>query len=160
MHISISDGESSDMTNSFPIQMLYNNDLNLCVDSILQNKPNHLDMLHQMEILYGCSKRELEQKNYIVRHRMKLSKRSRVLRRLQKEDNSSSNFSTRLQKPTRVRKNIEQQRVLESKYAQALDKRKIRPNQRSNIWEKDEIKELADQVGLSEGQIYKWQWDR
>lgn len=50
---------------------LYCQDLNECVDYILENRVSHIDMVRQLEKIYGKSKKELEKK-YIIRHKNKL----------------------------------------------------------------------------------------
>ena len=61
--------DNSDEHTAFKLSTLYSPDLNQCVDHILSNKPNHLDMIHQLEAIYGRSKRDLMNSKYIVRHR-------------------------------------------------------------------------------------------
>ena len=120
-------------------------------------------------MLTGKSKRDLENSKYIIRHRTKQHKRSSknvADANMSNDQNSkttqSGNGSCRKNggKSTRVRKNQKQQDILECEFAKALEKKELKPNQRTNVWNKAEIQNLANKIGLSEGQIYKWQWDR
>jgi len=77
LNIEDSNSENDDTKDGYyyEISTLYHPNLNNCVDAILENKPNHLDMMRQMEKLYNCSKRDLEQNKFIIRHRTKMAKR-------------------------------------------------------------------------------------
>jgi hypothetical protein len=107
-----------------------------------------MDMLTQLALIHGVSKRDINCHKYIVRHKARQGKRGN--KGDYKKDEKKG------EKAIRVRKNLLQQRVLEREFQQAISP----SNGRQNVWSKDKIKDLAKKVGLSEGQIYKWQWDR
>lgn len=105
-------------------------------------------MLKELERYYGMSRKNLELNGLIVRHKAKLDKPER---------------SQRSKKSKRIRKNQGQQLVLEREYQMAIRSKKrsdLYLNQRLRVWNKQEIQRLSEKLGLSRGQIYKWQWDR
>jgi isocitrate/isopropylmalate dehydrogenase len=65
------DDEQGKSIDTFDLPTLYSTNLNHCVDAILDNRPNHLDMLRQLERIHGMSRKFLELNHYIVRHKTK-----------------------------------------------------------------------------------------
>jgi hypothetical protein len=104
--------------------------LNDLVDAICENKPSHLDMLNQLALVHDISIGE--SKKYIVRHKARQGKKRDEKKR---------------KKSSRVRKNLLQKRVLEMEFGL------------NDVWDKEKISCISHMLGLSEGQIYKWQWD-
>lgn len=78
--LSTEDEDADDLSNTrvssqkFKLSTLYAPNMNDCVDAILENKHNHLEMLHELELATGMSKRDLENNKYIIRHRTKSHK--------------------------------------------------------------------------------------
>jgi hypothetical protein len=116
----------------FLVPTLCSPDLNDCVDAILDKKPSYPDMLNQLALVHGSTKRDCQK--HIVWH--KACQRSK------------RNVEKKRKKSIGVRKNLLQKRVLEREFGL------------QNSWDKEKISCLARKLGLSEDQIYKWQWKR
>lgn len=80
---------------------------------------------------------------------MKILTKKYYLRSNVKERKSQDSVSTESSsiKPQRTRKTEKQTKILETAFVQG------------NFWEKQCIKNLAVQTGLTQAQVYKWGWD-
>jgi len=97
-------------------------------------------MVKKLEQYYDLPMRKLK-KNFIVKHN--------DIRGVDKEGRFTR----------RQRKNESQVMVLELEYQKGLGKLEASCDKKV-LWARKDIRRLSKKVGLSQAQVYKWQWDR
>jgi hypothetical protein len=97
----------------FELPTFNSSNLNDCVDAILENKPSHQDMLNQLALIHGITKRESQK--YIIRHKAWKDRRQVT----------KNGDEKKRKKANRVNKNLLQKHVLEKEFRQ------------QNVWDKE-----------------------